>query len=332
MSDITNWKEEKRSAYLYTLMTKSETHPLRIKLFQSLAKAAEDQAKIWEKKITASTPEFLPAYTINFRTWLVGWLVKQLGVERMRYVLCGLKVRGMSIFSFTNHEYRHNALLSANNLRAAIFGVNDGLISNMSLILGIIGAETHHSFIVLTGIAGLLAGACSMGAGEYISVKSQRELYEYQIGLERNELKLYPEEEIEELTLIYQARGISKEDAEKLARLLISNPETALDTLAREELGLNPSDLVSPKGAMVSSFLSFSIGAAIPILPFLVGDHPWNITLSITLTAFFLFVIGAMTSLFTNRGTIKSGLRMLIIGTIAGTLTYMIGKFIGVKI
>jgi len=332
MSFKKNWKEEKRSAHLYIIMANAEKHPLRKKLFENLALAAEDQAKIWERKIKESNSPCPKNYHPNFRTRLVGWLVTQAGPERLRYILSAMKVRGMSVFSATHHEHRHTGLTSANNLRAAVFGINDGLISNMSLILGITGAQPNHSIIILAGVAGLLAGACSMGSGEYISVKSQRELYEHQIALERSELELYPEEEAEELALIYQTRGLAKEEAERLAKLLISNPETALDTLAREELGLNPEELGSPIGAMVSSFLAFSLGAVIPMLPYFLGDYHYNLITSIILTAIFLFIIGTVTSLFTNRNAIWSGCRMLIIGAIAGSITYMIGRILGITL
>src|SRR6185437_12709284 len=140
------------------------------------------------------------------------------------------------------------------------------------------------SIVLLTGMTGLLAGACSMGAGEYVSVRSQREMLEYQLALERSELELYPEEEAAELAFIYQARGLPKEEAEKVARLIIQNPDKALDTLAREELGINPKELMSPWGAAISSFFSFSVGALIPLLPFIFihSRKNWMIMIFIT--------------------------------------------------
>jgi VIT1/CCC1 family predicted Fe2+/Mn2+ transporter len=171
-----------------------------------------------------------------------------------------------------------------------------------------------------------------MASGEYISVRSQREVFEYQIAIERQELAEYPEEEMEELSLIYQARNVPKVEADKLAKLMISNPETALNTLAREELGFNPEDLVSPYGAMVSSFVSFAFGAAIPLLPFLLGDHAHNLIISIAITAASLFCIGTILSLFSNRNPFLLGARMLGIGCIAGIATFLIGKLVGVTL
>ncbi len=325
-----SWWEEKRSAYLYGIMAGNERNVLHKKLFLDLQISAEKQAHAWEKKMQENHIPLPTKFNPDFRTKLIVWLLKLFGTENMHHILSAMKIRGMSVFMRYHSEHRHTSLSTSSNLRAAVFGMNDGLISNMSLILGIAGANANHHFIILTGIAGLLAGACSMGAGEYVSVRSQREVFEYQIAIEKKELEEYPEEETQELSLIYHARGLSKEDADKMAKLMIDNPNTGLDTLAREELGLNPDDLVSPFGAMFSSFVSFAIGAAVPLLPFLMGNHDWNIYISITITAITLFITGAILSLFTNRNPLFLGLRMLMIGVIAGGMTFLIGKIIGV--
>ncbi len=332
MSMQENWWEEKRSAYLYLVMADTESHPLRKKLFRELAEAAENQSQVWLEKMQQSGQAAPPAFQPNIRTRFVAWLTKRIGVEKLRYVLSAMKVRGMSVFIQSNHEHLHKGLTTAGNLRAAVFGMNDGLISNVSLILGVAGAAVSHSYIVLTGIAGLLAGACSMAAGEYVSVRSQRQVFEYQIELEKKELEMYPEEEIEELALIYEARGIPQEQAIQLAELLISNPSTALDTLAREELGLNPDELGSPVGAMIFSFVSFAMGAAIPVLPFIMSHSAVCLPVSLSLTAVALFFLGAVLSLYTNKSAIKGGLRMLLIGVAAGAITYFIGRWIGVEL
>ena len=259
----------------------------------------------------------------------------------MRTILAAMKVRGMSVYSSadpghgmpdtaTGMERRHRGLSGGGNLRAAVFGVNDGLVSNASLILGVAGAASEPRIIVLAGVAGLLAGAFSMAAGEYVSVRSQREMYEYQIGLERDELGAYPEEEAKELALIYEARGLPWDEAKQLADSMIADPERGLDTLAREELGLNPQELGSPWGAAASSFLSFACGALIPLLPFLFGKSPSALFISIGLTAAALFAVGATLSLFTGRGAMSGGLRMLLIGASAGALTFAIGTLVGV--
>lgn len=330
MEMFDNWWEEKRSAYLYSVMAENERNLLHQKLFIDLRAAAEKQALAWEMKMK-NTGLALPAKFIpDLRTRLVVCLLKVLGTENMHHILSAMKIRGMSVFKQYHSEHRHTSLSASSNLRAAVFGINDGLISNMSLILGVAGANANQHFIILAGIAGLLAGACSMGAGEYISVRSQREVFEYQIAIEKKELEEYPDEEKEELSLIYQARGLSQEEANKLAKFMIDNPETGLDALAREELGLNPEDLVSPYGAMFSSFFSFALGALIPLLPFLTGSHPFNLYISIGATAITLFAIGAVLSLFTNRSPFLLGIRMLLIGSLAGALTFVIGKMLGI--
>jgi VIT1/CCC1 family predicted Fe2+/Mn2+ transporter len=250
----------------------------------------------------------------------------------MRYILSAMKIRGMSVLAHHHNEHQHTSFNTANNLRAAVFGINDGLISNMSLILGVAGANVNQHIILLTGIAGLLAGACSMGAGEYISVRSQREVFERQIAIEKQELEEYPEEEKEELSFIYQARGMHEKEANSLAALMINNPETGLNTLAREELGLDPDNLGSPVGAMVASFLSFSIGAFIPLFPFLFANNTESLLTSIVITGMTLFLIGSILSLFTNRNPLLQGLRMLFVGAIAGTFTFFIGKLFGIVV
>jgi VIT1/CCC1 family predicted Fe2+/Mn2+ transporter len=344
MSQINEWREEKRSAYLYRIIATHEHEDSRKQLFNKLADAAEKQAIIWQQTLEKSSITVPTAYTADIRTRLVAWLIPKFTIKKLRFILAAMKIRGMSIYidtdpgypmqtsSIADLEHRHTGINSGGNFRAAVFGVNDGLISNMSLLLGVAGANASQHFILLSGIAGLLAGACSMAAGEYISVRSQRELYEKQIALERSELELYPEEEAEELAIIYQARGLSEEEAKKLAAVLISKPEKALATLAREELGLNPDELGSPWGAAISSFISFAIGAFIPLSPFIINKTHLNLQFSITLTALALFSIGAVLSLFTNQSAIKSGLRMLLIGAMAGALTFLIGKLLGITL
>ena len=327
-----NWWEEKRSAYLYTIMANAENNILHKKLFLDLADAANKQAAVWEKKMLANHISTSLIFKPDLRTRIVTLLIQLVGTDKLHYILSAMKIRGMSIFNAQHTEHKHTSLSSASNLRAAVFGVNDGIISNMSLLLGIAGAHASEHFIILAGLAGLLAGACSMGAGEYISVRSQREVFEYQIAIEKQELEEYPEEEIEELTLIYQARGIPKEQAEQLATLMINNPATGLNTLAREELGLNPDDLVSPVGAMFSSFIAFAIGAVIPLLPFAFSHSPYNMLYSTSITGITLFMIGCILSLFTNQNAFLSGFRMLFIGAIAGGVTYFIGSLFGIAI
>jgi vacuolar iron transporter family protein len=340
IKEIKNWKEEQGAAYLYDVLAEIEAGTPRQRLFSELAREAREQSRIWAQSAQRANAQVPSAYRPDLRTRLVGRLTRALGPHSMRTVLAAMKVRGMSVYlrvdpghaspeSNSGLERRHRGLAGGGNLRAAVFGVNDGLVSNASLILGVAGASGDSAVIVLSGVAGLLAGAFSMASGEYVSVRSQREMYEYQIALERDELAEYPEEEAQELALIYEARGMQPDEAKRLADSMIADPVRGLDTLAREELGLNPEELGSPWGAAIFSFLSFGIGALIPLLPFLFLHGGHAMTAAITLTSLALFGVGATLSLFTGRAAWRGGLRMLSIGAAAGAATFAIGKSLG---
>jgi VIT1/CCC1 family predicted Fe2+/Mn2+ transporter len=228
-------------------------------------------------------------------------------------------------------EGRHRT--GGNALRAAVLGANDGLVSNLSLVMGIAGAAFSERTVLVTGLAGLLAGACSMAMGEWLSVTSARELYQTQIATEADELRESPEEEKQELILIYEAKGLPKEQARALAERIIADPNTALDTLAREELGIDPNDLGGSAWiAAGTSFLLFAIGAIFPVLPFFALRGTAAVATSLGLSALVMFLIGAGTTLFTGRGMIFSGLRQVAIGVAAAGVTYGLGRIIGVSI
>ncbi|HZQ60718.1 MAG TPA: VIT1/CCC1 transporter family protein [Casimicrobiaceae bacterium] len=345
MNPLESWHEEQRSAYLYRVCAEAEAGTTRAEMFRRLAGEAEAQAAIWRAQLTARGHAAPAPYSPDLRTRFVAGLVRRLGPERLRSVLAAMKVRGMAIYSTTiarepGHavpatmsmvEHRHRGLGGGGNLRAAVFGVNDGLVSNASLILGVAGASSDPHTVLITGIAGMTAGAFAMAAGEYVSVQSQRELYEHQIGLEREELKQYPEAEAQELALIYAAKGLPTKEADRLAHRLIADPEHALDTLAREELGLNPAELGSPWGAAVSSFVSFAAGALLPLLPYIFfSSNPLPVSIGITAVA--LFSVGALLSLFTGKQALHSGMRMLALGILAGAVTHLIGRLAGMAL
>jgi VIT1/CCC1 family predicted Fe2+/Mn2+ transporter len=351
MSDVDSWYHEKESAWLYQRVAAAEPDSRKRQLFSQLAAAAEEQATKWEviaarqggAAITSAPKRiFVP----SLRARIVARLIQHFGPRPLRSILAAMKLRGLSVYSapasIAGHAMptslsdvgaRHRGGLGS-NLRASVFGVSDGLVSNASLVLGVAGAGAASSYVLLTGTAGMLAGALSMAAGEYVSVRSQREMYEYQIALEREEVAEYPEEEAEELALIYEARGVEIGEARKVSRALLANPAQALDVLAREELGLNPDDLGSPIGAALSSFVSFAAGAAAPLLPFLVSRDTTNTTLVITagLTVLALFCIGLVLSLFTGRDALKGALRMVLIGAGAGIVSFVVGRALGVAI
>ena len=344
MNPLESWVEEQRSAYLYRACADAESGTVRAELFRRLAGEAEAQAAIWRAQLTARGHPAPGPFVPDARTRLVANLVQWLGPRRLRNVLAAMKVRGMAVYgaappaepghsvpaSGSVFERRHRGLGGGGNLRAAVFGVSDGLVSNASLILGVAGASADAKTIVLTGVAGMAAGAFAMAAGEYVSVRSQRELYEYQIALERDELKQYPEAEAQELALIYAAKGLPAKQADRLAKRLVADPENALDTLAREELGLNPGELGSPVGAAVSSLASFAAGAFVPLAPYVLGTGANGLAWVIGLTATGLFGVGATLSLFTGRNAFYSGVRMLALGVLAGGVTFAIGRVLGV--
>ena len=213
-------------------------------------------------------------------------------------------------------------------LRAAIFGVNDGLVSNLSLIAGVAGARVSNHVILLAGIAGLLSGAFSMGAGEYISMRVQRELFERLIHLEAHELATEPDEELEELAEIYRGKGMPPELATEVATVLMRDPAIALETHAREELGLDPEQLGSPWGAAASSFLTFSFGALVPLVPFMITSGTTATVWSAILSALTLFVVGALVTMVTGKRFWFAGLRGVLVGAAAATTTFLIGRLI----
>jgi vacuolar iron transporter family protein len=357
-----NYLKEQDGIALYRAMAGAEKDSARAEVFAKLAVAEERHAAKWAALLRANKAA-VPSYSPGSRVRMLGWFSRHFGTQHVLPVVSGFELRDQDAYATQveaggmsaeerghsrtlrvmqlHGETRPDSILNPDrwkragyggSLRAAIFGANDGLLSNFSLVMGVSGANVAPRVVLLTGVAGLIAGACSMAAGEYISVKSQRELYEAQIALEQQELEMSPDEEKEELSLIYQAKGISAAQAEELAERIISNPKTAIDTLAREELGLDPSSLGSPAGASISSFVSFAVGAAIPVVPYLIFTGPAAFLGSALVCGIALFIVGSLISVFTGRSLIYSGLRMLGIGTLAAGITYAIGRALGVSV
>jgi len=336
-----SWYHEKESAWLYGAVAAAESDPTLRQLFLKLAAAAEEQAACWRR----TDPSIAAGFSPRLRARVVGLLLRHMHPRSLRLVLAAMKLRGLSVYSGPRMPTAHPLPVSAsevgrrhgtgagNNLRAAVFGASDGLVSNAALVMGVAAAGVDATSLLITGLAGLLAGALSMAAGEYVSVRSQREFYEYQIALERAELAAYPDAEVEELALIYNARGLEMEEARRVCRTLLSNPEHALEVLAREELGLNPDDLGSPVGAALSSFASFAVGASVPLIPFLsglTGTHAVYVAAGITLCV--LFGLGVALSLFTGHSALRGGLRQMFIGGGAGLAAWGIGKLLGAAV
>jgi vacuolar iron transporter family protein len=356
-----NYLIEKDGIALYRAMAAAEKDAKRAEIFEKLAQNEERHAQRWARLIETAGAQ-IPAHHRSARVVVLGWLARRFGTKRVIPIISSLEARdeagyreqpeaeglpaeerahsrtlwamsggGSGVEAIAGTE-RWHLMSSGGGLRAAVFGVNDGLVSNFSLVMGFAGADARPEYILLAGVAGLLAGSFSMAAGEYVSVRAQRELFEQQIAMEQQELEMSPKEEEEELALIYQAKGIPDEQARSLARRIIANPKTAIDTLAREELGLDPSSLGSPWLAAASSFAAFLLGAAVPVLPYLLtaGTVAWTSSALLSLAA--LFGVGALISIFTARGPLVSGLRMLGIGVLASAITYAAGWLLGVSV
>ena len=221
------------------------------------------------------------------------------------------------------------------SLRASVLGANDGLVSNFSIVMGFAGGTMSAGspeFILLAGIAGLLAGALSKGAGEYISMRSQRDQYEYQIDRKRIDLDNHPNIEKQRLVLLYQTKGLSQVESETVATQILSNPHVALDTLVKEELGISIEQLGSPWSAAVSSLVAFSVGALIPILPFLFGTELLAILCSAFFSSLALLAVGGLLSLMSGKSSLWGATRMFLTGLFAAAVTYSIGYSIGIYV
>jgi len=357
-----NYQGEIDGVEIYRRLARAEKDPQRAKIFLDLAETETRHVRLWANRLREAG-ERVPALKPTLRVRMLGFLADRVGTSAVAPMVSAMESGGFADYMeqaeagppLARDERAHARTLSTlsgggtteaaeritrrerwhrtdagGSLRATIFGVNDGLVSNLSLVIGVAGADPEGRFIILAGIAGLLAGAFSMGAGEYVSVTSQRELFERQIALEKEELEADPEEERRELSLIYRAKGLPESEAEALSTRILSDPGVALETLAREELGLNPDELGSPWRVAASSFVSFAIGAVIPVIPFLFGSSWLEFAVSVALSGLALFGVGAGVSLFTGRSTLYSGGRQLAIGGVAAAITFWIGKAIGV--
>lgn len=356
-----NYLIEMDGIALYRSLAEAEKNDQRAEIFRKMVRAEERHAQRWVRLIESGGGK-VPNYRRSARVRLLGFMARHFGTKRVVPIISALEARDEAGYlqqeeaeGLPAQERAHSRALRemgegltgksdivgregwhmaarGGSLRAAVFGINDGLVSNFSLVMGFAGAEAKPEYILLAGVAGLLAGSFSMAAGEYVSVRAQRELFEQQIEMEKQELEMSPKEEEEELSLIYQAKGIPEADAHSMARRIVANPRTAIDTLAREELGLDPSQLGSPWSAAGSSFVAFIVGAFVPVLPYLVTSGAKAFGFSALLSCLALFTIGALISMFTARGPLLSGLRMLLIGLLASAITYSVGWLLGVSV
>ena len=217
-------------------------------------------------------------------------------------------------------------------LRAAILGVNDGLVSNFGLVMGVAGGTNDSGLVALAGVAGLLAGAISMGVGEYVSIRSQRDFFEYMIGREKAALQVRPEQAVDDIARLYEDRGLTQDEALIVAQRLMTHPEMALETKIREEIGLNPEDLGSPWAAAVSSLSAFSLGAVVPVIPFIIASGNDAIIGSALAAGGALVTVGAGLAWMSGISPVRGGLRMLLLGAAAAAITFGIGSAVGLSL
>jgi VIT1/CCC1 family predicted Fe2+/Mn2+ transporter len=362
-----NLQGEVDGAALYRALAEAETDPRLKQVYGRLAAVEEAHAEFWRKQLDRIGAR-VGRLGLGWRTRALAWLARRFGPQFVLPTINTLEQRdsgqydaqaeavagglpaaersharvvqaiesstpgGLQGSALARLEGRHRAM-GGNALRAAVLGANDGLVSNLSLVMGVAGAAVSERTILLTGLAGLVSGACSMAMGEWLSVNSSREFYQKQIAIEKSELEQAPEEEIEEIALIYEAKGLPRPQAEALATQMMANKDTALDTLVREELGIDPDELGgSAWTAGASSFLLFSVGAIFPVAPFLFLGGRGAVALSLVASGVALAAIGAGTSLFTGRSVAFSAFRQLLIGYAAAAITYGIGMLAGVTL
>jgi len=365
---VKRWRDmlasERDAAALYSRLADAETGE-RQEIFRELASIELKHAAHWEDKLRQAGADVPAAGGPSLRTRLIGTAARRLSIETVLPMIERAEKADAGTYDndpdaapgMAADERSHARTLAhlldrgrpdpqaqirrreswhrsdrSGALRAGVFGVSDGLVSNTALVMGFAGSGTSRTVTLLAGIAGLLAGSFSMAAGEYISMSSQREMYEREISLEQAELEEKPEEEHAELVLIYRAKGLSKPEAEQLADRIMADRSVALDTLAREELGLDPDELGSPWGAAFSSLFAFAIGAFVVIIPYLAGSGKAALLTAIVLAVAALFGVGASIGALNGRGVLRSGLRQVIAGVIAAAVTFGVGHLIAAHV
>lgn len=363
---LANHQKEIDGAALYLTLSETEKQPQLAEVYARLSASEEKHAAAWEKKLE-DLKATVPPRKISWRAASMIWLAKRFGPQFVLPTIAGneradsqaydgqpdeeaekfsmdersharmLSVAsqskgGMSGGSVAQLEGRHRAG-GGNALRAAVLGANDGLLSVLSLVMGVAGANMANHEVLIAGLAGMLAGSGSMALGEWLSVQSSRELYQNQIKIEAQEIEESPDEELEELSLIYQSKGLPEERAHELASHMMADQANILDTLAREELGIDPKELGgSAYEAALTSFFLFAFGALFPLLPFLFLSGNPAIYLSLALSALGLFLFGAFITLITGQNAFYAGFRQVMVGMAAAALTYGVGRLIGVAI
>jgi VIT1/CCC1 family predicted Fe2+/Mn2+ transporter len=361
---LQNFRDEQDNAALYDGLAALEKDPARARSFRALAEGERRHAELWRRKLEQAgrpTPDDRPSPRVR----ALLWLARRLGTSAVLPLAAAGEAedadkyarQGGDAGALAREEQEHQRVLDglrggepdgarsviagregwhrgggrAGNVRAAIFGMNDGLCSNLLLVLGMAGAGAAPATLVTAGAIGLLAGAASMAAGEYDSVATQRDLLAKQVAMERREIAEAPEEEAAELALLFQQKGLSAERARETATEILKSPDSALDTLVREELGLDPDDLGSPWGAALSSFGMFAIGAAVPLLPFLLSSGTAALLASVAASVIVLLSVGVALGFLSGTNVSRAVARKAGVLAVGG-LTYAAGKLLGLAI
>ena len=357
-----NLRDEVDGVALYERLAAAEKDANLREVYTRLAASERKHQNLWESKIREAGGE-VPSYGPSFRVRFLGWLARRFGTAAVSPIVTRMEMSATTMYDdqpeaveallpadersharlfreisrasgprmevdIARVEGRHRAG-AGNALRAAVLGANDGLVSNFLLVTGVAGADPGRDFVVLAGVGGLLAGSISMALGEWISVRSSAEAFERQVEIEREELELMPEEEEEELFLIYRAKGLADNEARAMAKRILANHSAALDTLTREELGMSAGEAGNAWVAAITSFLTFSAGAIIPVLPWLLVGGSAGLAVSAVLSALGLFATGAITTLFTGRRVLFSGSRMVLFGLAGAVVSYGAGLLLG---
>jgi VIT1/CCC1 family predicted Fe2+/Mn2+ transporter len=362
-----NWQDEVDSASEYHALAASETDPRLARVYTNLAQMEERHIGFWESRLRDAGVVVGP-HRPSWRSRVLGWIARRFGPDQVMPIIAAKEEADQHVYddqaettgtrmpaqerwhatvlrqlvrtqprgvagSFLGRIEGRHRTVGGNALRAAVLGANDGLCSNLSLVMGVAGAAIDSRGTLVAGLAGLLAGAFSMALGEWILVTSSRELARREIRIEAGELEEDPEGEGDELKLIYEAKGLAPSDADAMVKQLLADRSRALDALTREELGINPEELGgSAWEAAAFSLVLFALGAAVPVLPFLVVRAGAAVESSVVLSALALFGTGAAITVFTGVSAWRSGMRQLLMGLAAAGVTFGIGKLIGIAV
>ena len=351
-----HWQDESDAAFLYRRLAASSTDEEKRDLYLKLAAVEEKHTAVWEKIFVDHGIE-VPRRKPSPRARLMAWVAGRFGPDMLQNLLLreeGLEVRGyISLYRESDpgstadaalllaRESAHHAetlsklaskdgepwhyTRSGGFLRNVVYGFNDGLTANFGLVAGVVGAQVEAAFIMLTGVAGMIADALSMGASGYLAAKSEREVYDHEIRVEREELRFMPEIEEEELALLYRTKGVQEESAREIAREIMKSPEQALDVMVQEELGIGEQRVTPFREGWITG-IATAVGASIPVAPFLVLSGPAAIWTSFGVSMFSHFAVGAARSVFTGRSMFRSGVDMLMVGFGVAAIGYLVGE------